>query len=466
MSTRKLSRISSVVNELKKRPGLAFRELVPAAIVEETLSAAGVTFRNRIYDPVVTLLAFLSQTLSTGGSCREAVDRVNAQRVVEGRKPASPDTSSYCRARRRLPESMLRHLSRKVATKLEDQAPSNRLWLGHHVKIVDGSTSRMPDTRANRMAFGQPSGQKLGLGFPQLRMTVVFSLCMATVLDAAIGPYAGKGTGEISLFRRLFHAFAAGDVVLGDCLYDNFRDIAALIDRRVHCVFGINQSRRCDFRRGKRRGIEDHLVTWEKPRFNRSRIDRTTYDALPDFITMRELRIRIQQPGFRTKVLVVVTTLLDPDKYPKQEIANLFRARWHCELDLRCLKPVLGLDELRCKTPGMVRREFWMHMLAYNLIRLKMAEAASEHGLDPRHLSFTGALTAIRIYLPKLAGCTHQVQVELHAMMLRTIASRIVGDRPNRYEPRAKKRRQTKYPYLTTPRQQLKQAALRQELAP
>lgn len=453
--------IHAVVDWMNRAEGLPFRELLSCELVSEALAAVGVRFRQRVFDPVITLWGFLSQVLSADGSCQEAVDRINAQRVAEGLPAASSDTSSYCEARRRLPEAVVADLARRTGRELDEQAEAAWRWHGRRVRLVDGTTVSLPDTPANQRAFPQPSSQKPGLGFPQARLLVVMSLAVGTVLEAVLARCEGKRTGENSLFRGILDCFAPGDLVVADRNFDAYRDIATLQARGVDVLFRMNPTRQCDFRRGRKLGRHDHLVVWHRPQFDRQRFDRAAYEALPETLVMRELRYRVKQRGFRTQEIRLVTTLLDAEAFPQAELAALYRQRWHCELDLRSLKPVLGLGRLRCKTPQMVRKELWTHLLGYNLVRQQMARAARLHHCSPRRLSFKGAVQALNTYLPKLATDDPHRRLLIQRALCHAIAQNSVGDRPNRCEPRAIKRRKSKYKYLTTPRVMLKKELLR-----
>jgi hypothetical protein len=181
-------------------------------------------------------------------------------------------------------------------------------------------------------------------------------------------------------------------------------------------------------------------------------MDEATYAALPAALELREVRVRVAEPGFRTKVVVVVTTLLEARAYPARDLAQLYRMRWHAELDLRSLKAALGMDVLRCLSPEMVRKEVWAHLLAYNLIRTVMAQSAALHGCAPRELSFTGALQTLAAFAERLPGAEGAAVAELHLWLLLAVGAHVVGDRPDRVEPRACKRRPKPYPLLTRPR--------------
>jgi len=271
---------------------------------------------------------------------------------------------------------------------------------------------------------------------------VIFSLSVGTVLEAAIGKYKGKQTGESSLFRELYATLAEGDVVLADRYFSGWFDIALLRQRGVDIVVRKHQLRRTDFRTGKRLGKEDHLLVWSRPE-RPQWMSAEQYLALPATMMLREVRVRVSQPGMRTKSLLVVTTLLDAEQYPADEIASLYRRRWQAELHLRSIKIVLQMDHLRCKTPERVRNEFYMHLVGYNLIRGVMAAAAQQAGKCPWEISFKGTLQTLSQFLPLLpAGVTTEAWCEA---LLTAVAAHIVGDRPDRFEPRRVKRRPKHY---------------------
>jgi len=435
---------------------LPFRDLLSQERILSALERAGVRFRDRVFNPMVTLWAFLSQVVAgKDSSCEEAVGRVLANRLAAGQKPCSPDTNSYCQARKRLPEEVLADLTRHTGQQPHRQAPSNWLWKGRRVAIVDGSTATMADTARNQQEYPQNRNQKAGLGYPMLRFVVLLSLATGTALECAIGPCRGKKTGEQSLFRQMWDALEPGDIVLGDRLYDAYRDIALLKARGVDVVFGKKQSRRCDFRRGRKLGPDDHVVVWKKPKYDRSRYEsKTEWESLPDEMEMREARLTVRRPGHRTRTVVIVTTLLDPEAYSTQELMDLFSERWHCELDLRSIKQALGMHHLKCKSPETVHRELWTHLLAYNLIRVRIGQAAAIHGRVPRRLSFTAAKTLIRNVAPHLSTTRGVKNRRIEAALLEAIARRQVPQRPGRKEPRAVKKRHQKYSYLTKPRTQ------------
>jgi hypothetical protein len=437
---------------------LPFTNVLTQEVIAQALTAIS-GWLDRIFSPLVTLWVFLGQVLSADPSCRAAVARLIAHRLARGQRPCSAETGAYCQARQRLPESFFADVACSVGRGLDDQADRRWLWKGRRVYLFDGTTVTMPDTRENQAAYPQVYNQKPGLGFPIARIGAVISLACGAVVNLGFCQYAGKGQGEVSLLRRLWDVLRPGDVLLGDRLLANWATIVLLQPRGVELVGRLNTAhRRADFRRGRRLGPDDHLVRWAKPTSIRS-LGREEYHALPAFITVRETRVRVRQPGFRTWLLVVVTTLLYPRQTTKEDLATLYRARWHNELDLRSLKSAMRMRELRCKTPDLVRKEVWAHVLAYNLIRTVMAQAAARHGVAPRTISFTGAMQTLEAFQPLLEfGAAQDAAGRLRLChdLLDAIATHRVGDRPDRYEPRVKKRRRNHYGWLTKPRAEMK----------
>jgi hypothetical protein len=443
--------ISEKVNSLRQSNVLPFHDILDAQMVTSALAEEGVTFNESIYTPLVTLCVFLSQVLDPDHSCRGAVARLIVWLAINGRKPCAPETGSYCDARQRLPLGVVVRLVRQTAFEIEDRAPDMWLWNGRRVTLVDGSTASMPDTKENQKAFPQSNAQGIGLGFPLVRIVVLIALATGVVRDLALGPYQGKDTGETALFRTLWDRLEAGEIVLGDRYFASFFGVAGLSQRGVDVLLRMHQLRKFDFRRGRRLGIEDHVVTWTKPE-RPDWMSVETYAEIPNELKVRELRVAVKQPGFRVNELVLVTTLLDAEKYTKEEVADLFLQRWNIELDLRSIKDVLQMDVLRCKSPEMVEKEIWMHLLAYNLIRGVMAQAAHSHGEQPRHLSFKGALQTMTAFQDVLRHAMPSVREHLVKEMLRAIASHGVGDRFGRVEPRANKRRPKPQRFLMEPR--------------
>lgn len=443
---------------------LPFSNVLSEEIVAQALTAIDVYWMDRVYPPLVTLWVFLGQVLSADHSCRAAVARLIAHRISRGQGPCSPETSAYCQARKRLPEKFYSTVACQTGQALEAGVDQNWLWKNRRVHMFDGSTVSMPDTPANQQAYPQLYNQAPGVGFPIARIAAVISLSCGAVLDLGICRYAGKGQGELSLLRKLWGLFHTGDVVLTDCLMCTWTELVMLKQRGVDSVSRMNKARRkADFRRGRRLGKDDHIVRWPKPQKPRS-IDRETYNSLPDYLTVRELRVRVEQPGFRTKTIIVVTTLLDTEEFAMSDLADLYRARWNNELDLRSIKVTLQMDILRCKSPELVRKEIWTHILAYNLIRTIMAQAATKHGIEPRSISFKGTLQTLEAFQPLIAFQGHRdscFRLELYQKLLDAIVIHRVADRPDRFEPRLRKRRPKQYFLLKKSRSETKRELLK-----
>jgi len=368
-------------------------------------------------------------------------------------RQCSSQTGAYCQARQRLPEGVLARLTRGLGSRLEECSPRDWHWFGKRVRLVDGTTVSCPDTAVNQKAYPQSRTQQPGLGFPIMRVLVIFSLSVGTVLDAAFNPYQGKETGENGMLRTLMYRLRPGDLILGDRYFANYWIIALARLLHLDVVFRQHQLRKVDFRKGRRLGQNDHVITCKKPQRPKW-MSRALYDSLPATLTLRELRLRVPKGKNRTKEIVVVTTLLDAGRYAKGELETLYLRRWQAELFLRSLKTTLQMDVLRCKTPPMVRKELWAHFLIYNLIRTAMAQASETYHCQPWQISFKGAVQALSAF----GGFWPSGQLTdpdaYYRSMLYAIAEHRVGHRPDRMEPRAKKRRPKPHRLLTEPRDQ------------
>jgi hypothetical protein len=405
---------------------------------------------------------FMSQILSSDQSCGDALERFQRYRRDCGLPPVADDTASYCEARQRLPEDVIWDLARRSGQSIHDKADARWLFQGRPVKLLDGSTVVMPDTEANQAEYPQSRSQKPGLGFPIARILVIISLAVGTVLDAAMGPHHGKQSSELGLYRQIRDQLQRGDIALADRFFCNYWVIADSLRRGVDVIFRLHQTRKADFRRGRRLGPDDHIVTWPKSQ-RPDWMSPDEYAALPKELELREIRVRIKDKTKRTRELVIVTTLLDAKKYSASPMGDLFRQRWHAELDLRSLKTTMGMEMLRTKTPEMVRKEVGMHLLAYNLIRGVMAEAARGRDLQPRELSFNGARQTMRAFEATHLYEPKQIAADF-PLLLGLISQKRVGDRPDRYEPRAIKRRPKPYRLLTMPRGEAKRRIERGEI--
>lgn len=451
-----LATFRDAVARARQHGDLYFAALVDQETISAALGEASSLWQGWIYTPAVTVWVFLSQCLSADHSCREAVARLAAWRTAQGLAPCSSDTGAYCTAREALPEAACQELVRRTGRDLESEAPESWLWQGRRVLVVDGSTVTMPDTAENQAEYPQAKTQAPGCGLPIARVLVVFSLAVGVVIEAAIGRYAGKRTGENSLFRTLHHTLTEDDVVLADRCYSGWFDIALLSQRGIDAVVRKHQLRPSDFRTGERLGKDDHLVRLAKPQ-RPEWLSPEVYEALPAELLLREVRVRVKQRGFRTKSLVIVTTLLDAQEYSADQIAELYRRRWQAELHLRNLKIVLQMDHLRCKTPHRVRNEFYMHLVAYNLVRRVMALAAIEAKMLPWQISFKATMQSLNSFLPLLASSMPLVAG--CRALVKCITAHHVGNRPDRFEPRRIKRRPKSHDLLRRPRHEYKRLA-------
>ena len=416
-----------------------FNVLTSPALLEATESVLP-EHRERLYPPTVALSMFMRQVLEADGSCQKAVNGWAAQRAADGLSLCSTHTGGYCRARQRLPLEMVSALTRETGRLLSEKALEQWLWRGRAVKLVDGTGISMPDTEENQAVYPQPSTQASGVGFPLARLVMVICLATGAALDMAVGPHRGKGTGELGLVRSLLKGFSTGDVMLADALYCNYFLIATLMGAGVDVLFEQNGSRITDFRRGQSLGTRDHLVCWPKPAVRPEWMTPEQYAGFPNELTVREARVNRQ---------VLVTTLIDDRQVSKDDLSALYARRWNVELDLRNLKTTTGMDVLSCQTPQMNEKQLWVHLLAYNVIRLLMAQAACNAGVDPRDLSFKHTVQLWTEWVSPGMSVTKDC-----GRLFTLIAQCRVGNRPGRIEPRMRKRRPKPYPWLKIPRAQ------------
>lgn len=455
--TRGKNTFTVIADSFLHDPGLPFASVLDAASIQRVFREEEALFAQEdIFSTEIVLWAFLAQVLRDGKgvACSSAVADIATYLLQTGQRPPSGDTGDYCRARAKLKLTPLQRLVREVSRLLEDRVAATWLWKGLHAKLVDGFTFTMPDTPENQAAFPQLRAQRPGVGFPLARACVVLSLATAGVCDAALGPYEGKETGETALLRKLLGTFDAQDVVVFDRYYCSFMMLALLSRQGVHVCARLHRCRRSDFRRGRRLGAGDHLITWTRPQRPKWMAPEQ-YAQIPASLTLREVQFDVTVPGRRVETLTVITTLTDPKAYSRQDIADLHGFRWNAELDIRHIKQTLHLDHVRCKTPGMVRRELWVTLLAYNLIRKVIATAAAVHKKQPRQLGFTRACQSLLAsWMLLAAGACQEVHV-LYTMMLAHIAAHEVANRPGRIEPRVLKRRRHRYPLMQRPRAEL-----------
>lgn len=445
-----LGKLSRRVDGLAKKPLGELVELFGAQL--KLPEDFGSPDRTRLFSPKRTFWLFLSQVLSADGSCREVVRKFLAWRAVKENAGASPHTGAYCKARARLPLLALEELHKQLAA---TSANEREKWLGRIVKVVDGSSVSMPDTPENQERYPQPGAQKPGCGFPVMRVVALFSLGGGLLVDLA---KSALNVHERTLFHQLWDNLKPEDIVLADTGFCSFADFYYLLQRGVDSVMRNHQARKKGLVEIKRLEEGDRLINWFKNKACPRWLSQEEWSAVPDVLTVREITITVNVPGFRSTHLVIVTTLLDHRAYPKEAIADLYRKRWAVELYLRDIKIALGMDILRCKTPDMVEKELWMHAIAYNLIRTLMNQAAHTHSRPIERISFKGTLATVRQWAPILASITQDGAYERNlSAILRCIAADTVPLRPDRSEPRAVKRRPKNYQRMTQPRNVFKE---------
>ena len=410
-------------------------------------------YRDRIYSPTKTLFTFIKQVLNPDKSCKKAVSGVVVEQLHSKKKKQnkiSSNTGPYCKARKRLPEDTVKALVKESGAFPLKSIPMRWKVYGRELKAFDGSTVKMSDTKANQKKFPQHGNQKKGAGFPMARIVAVMSLTRGTVIDYAIGAHKGKGTGEISLLREIINCIKADDIVLGDRYYPNFFLMADLKKIGADGVFRGQSQRNYDFRMGQKLGKNDHIVNWEKPQ-KPEWMTQKQYEAYPDQISIRE---------FKVSGHIYVTTFLDK-KYHKAELAQIYKRRWEVELNLRSIKSIMNMDMLSCKTPEMVRKEIGIHLLAYNFIRIIIAKACYEYGVNPWEISFKGSVQLLNEFIPYFISSNQVSNHKMYIEMLKLIVQNKVGNRPDRVEPRLVKQRPKPFPALKRNRAIEKEKLLR-----
>lgn len=424
----------------------AFVERVERVFAEEQVSFG----KGGVYTPVAVLAAWLWQSLHHE-SCRAAVLWLTLH-CARLQNASRIDTGNYCRVRAQLPETALRRLAVETAREAESAAPNQWRWHGRCVYLVDGTTVSMPDTPENQAAYPQPKSQKPGVGFPLLRMVLLLSLATAMVHDAAFGPYAGKETGEPALFRSLLDSIAKGSIVVADRYYCSYWLVALALQAERDVVFRLHQGRNHDFRQGTPLGRQGRQVIWIRPKCP-DWMRPEDYQRIPPTLSLRLVRTQVTQPGFRVRELIVLTTL-DAETYSVDEVVSLYHRRWNVELDIRSIKSTMKMDVLVCKTPENVRREIWIHLLAYNLCREQAARTADYADCSPRQISLAACLQATKLHSsqpPCFWPCRRR-GVGTDVSLTHQLGKERVGHRPNRFEPRAVKRRPKPHDLLNEPR--------------
>jgi hypothetical protein len=423
-------------------------DLIPVHLLSS--ADEGPNSRERIFTLRLTCECFLWQMLNLNTACREVVRQVQALACAQGTGSVDECASAYIQARQRLPQERLERILAATARAAEQRAAPSPQLQGRPVKVVDGSSVQLPDTVANQKEYPQPSGQKPGCGFPVLKLVVLFSLASGVLLDVVLG---NLHQHDLRLFHRLWECLKAGDILLGDRAYGDYVTLAGLPRQGVDVVARLHQARKVDFRKAKRLGHQDGVFTWRKGCMQSTILTPEQWAALPEEIQVRIVRFTAACRGFRTQRFTLVTTLLDAQQYPAAELIALYLRRWRIELCLRDVKTTLGLERLRCQSPAMVRKELLAGLIAHNLIRCVLAEAAQVHAAELERLSFKGAVDALRQYSAVIAQArTNRLKRKLWQGLLRTLVRDVVPLRPGRNEPRAVKHRPKPFPLLNRPR--------------
>jgi len=454
----RLAALGKRVHILRQQSLLHLEKLFAAFLPPNLLSQSeeGPNSRERIYTLRRTFFGFLYQVLNPHCPCRQVVRQIQALFALEGGRSIDEGTGAYCQARDRLPWDILPRLRCAAAAYAEK---TRHLWRGLCVKVIDGTSTSAPDTPKNQRAYPQPGGQKPGCGFPLLKLVGVFSLATGALLDYAKG---NKHQHELSLLQKLLDQFKAGDLALADRGFSSYSLLGLLLLRGVHSLFRLHQARPSDLRKGKRLGKNDRLIVWRKPWQRPRYLPKRVWNLIPKELSVRVVRFLLEVPGFRAQSVTLVTTLLDPQAYPAEELARLYARRWHIELWFRHIKTSMGMEMLRCKSPKMLHKELEMFFIAYNLIRCLMAEASAIYEVPMERLSFKGTVDSVRQFSVAIAQARSQKkQRELVGELLRVIACDQLPERPGRREPRAVKRRPKPYPLLNKPRHQFKEIAHR-----
>ncbi len=443
----------SSLSQLRKALGFYF----PQTLLGQ--QPCGANSRKRIFSRDITFWSFLDQVQTPGGSCREAVRKVMAHvcRKFPGQnaQPISPDTSAYCQARAKIPMDVMEDIDTHLVDRLQSRIPAAQLWHGRHVKLADGTGLSMPDTDENQARWPQSQNQKPGCGFPVMNLVGIFCMLSGALVKAA---YGSRHIHEHTLFRELWGSLNKGDLVVTDRGFFSFFTFSALLARGVDSLMRMPERklRKAIGSQLPKAANFDVVVTWRRPAKPPFWMSQEEFALLPESIPVRVVRYTVAHRGFRSQSVTLVTTLLDP-AIADSDFADLYFRRWGIELHFREIKIHLNMDVLRCLSPHMIERELRMHFIAYNLIRCVMQKAALTHDVDLHRLSFKGCLDTLRQFANASSGAEHKPKTiaALIDDMLRAIARDPNPLRPNRSEPRVRKRRPKNYRLMTKPRHEM-----------
>ena len=456
----RLSGLDSCLRKLRNLNSLSdffdtFQFLIPHTLLHR--SNKGVNSRQRLFSTHVTFWAFLIQTMAPATSCRDVLRKVQAWWASRSSAQIlhSTSTCAYTKARKRLAIEVISPIATHITAHLEKRVTKTQLWCGRKVRVVDGTTASMPDTPENQERYPQSKSQSPGCGFPLMRIVAIFSLASGALLHYA---KSNKHVHESILFTSMIRLLEKGDVLLADRGFCSFTSFWRMKCAGIDAVMRLNGVRKVDFLKGKKLGANDFLLTWKKPTQRPKECSQEEFAALPKEMMLRHTTITVSARGHRTQSMVIVTTLLDPIAYSVESLGKLYFERWSVELRFREIKITLGMDILRCKTPDMVEKEVLMHTISYNLVRAIMQQAASENQVDLGRISFKGTVDTMRSWSAQIEAARGKPnkQKELIATMNAIIAKDQLPLRPDREEPRVKKRRPKNYQLMTAPRHEMK----------
>jgi hypothetical protein len=415
----------------------------------------GANSRERVYTLLLTFECFLWQILKPKTACREVVRQVQALFRLKGLGPVDEGTGGYCQARQRLPKERLEQVLAATATTADRRAGAGGCLAGRPVKVVDGSSTQLPDTKKNQRRYPQPARQKAGCGFPVLKFLLLFSLNSGSVLNVVMGSLHNH---DLRLLRQLQGELKKGDILLGDRAYGEYTTLATWPQQGVDVLARLHQKRKVDFRKARRLAKNDALFVWTKGAQQSDVLSARQWAQLPAQITVRMIRFTATIRGHRARRITLVTSLLDPVLYPAEQLIGLYARRWRLELCLRDLKTTMGMEQLRCQSPDMAEKELLTYLIGHNVIRCLMAETVARHQVDLERISFKGTIDAARQYSAAiLEARSRKMRRQLWDDLLWNLARDLVPYRPNRSEPRAVKRRPKPFPLLTKPRRKFKE---------
>jgi len=383
------------------------------------------------------------------------VRKVQAYMANNHKQVPSASTSAYCQARAKLNESCLASVLTNTASHLTKQAIHNKLN-NRRVIVVDGTGLSMPDTQQNQECWPQPASQKAGCGFPQLRVCACFCLQTGALINYEYGDHK---TSELPMLRKQHKYFKKGDIFLGDKGFCSYFDLAQFKQIDVDSVISLARRKPMSTSSAiKVLDEDDLLISWPRPRrHHKASYSKEQWQQLPEELTLRQIKVKVQQPGFRCKSFYIITTLLDPHMYPKHEVAELYLQRWDVELFFRDIKTTMGMDILKCVSPTMIKKEILMYFIVYNCIRFLMIQSSEKHNKPIRKISFKSTIQTLRQWEPHINQCRHDSRKMVNAMhkILDSIAVDILYQRLGRREPRCLKRRPKTYDRMNRPRAEM-----------